>query len=148
MSLQINTICESISDLNIAGVKIRGLDEIPEAVEQRQPTIFPKPDGFVTDFTVERNSFGGASEKETVHYTLNYRLCHTPLGSERGLFVSYPAMVECAFAFLDAIIGLGVLTGAVDILPADAVNFGPVSDPAGNMFHGCDIQLRVMEFVN
>lgn len=149
MSLQIATVCASIAALSVAGVTIKDLDEIPENVDLRAPTILPKPDGFVSGLRYERQSQGGGSvAKGDCYYTLTYRLCYAPVGSGRGLFETYPAMVTAAFAFLDAVLAVDVLQGAVTIRPVGALNFGPVSDPAGNIFHGCDIAVEIMEFVN
>ena len=97
---------------------------------------------------VRDSTGGGSTAKMTVYYTLSYRLCHTRLGSGRGLFDVYDDMVAIAAAFLDAVLAIDVLTGAVDIMPSDAVNFGPVVDPAGDGFHGCDFALDITEFVN
>jgi len=149
MALEIAQICTSIAGLDVAGVTIADLDQIPEQVTSRKPMIFPRPDGFVSNFIMERNSFGGGSTaKMTVTYTLNYRLCYAPIGEGRGVFDIYPNMVEKAFLFLDAVLAIDTLTGLEDITPGDVIDFGPVTDPAGNLFHGCDILINIMEFVN
>lgn len=149
MAMEIATIIDSISALSVEGLKICDVNEIPEAADMRQPMIYPKPDGFVTQFVLTRDSFGGGSvAKMHVTYNLTYRLCYAPVSSGRGLFETYPAMVACAYRFLDAVIAIDTLTGLEDIYPGDVLNFGPVSDPAGNYFHGCDIVLAVEEFIN
>ena len=149
MALQISTICESIAALDIDGVNILDIDRIPEQADSRRAVIFPKPDGFVTNFVMVRDSFGGGSTAEmTVTYRLNYRLCYAPISTDRGLFAVYPDMVAAAFRFLDAILAINTMTGLVDITPFDILSFGPVADPAGSMFHGCDIILEIKEFVN
>ena len=150
MVLAIATICESIAALDVEGVKMRDLDEIPEEVLAREcPVIFPRPDGFISSFAVERDSFGGGSTaKMTATYVLTYRFLQAPVASGRGLFEVYNKMVINAFAFLDAVIAVDVMSGLIDIQVNNTLNFGPVSDPAGNIFHGCDIELQVMEFIN
>ena len=150
MTLAISTICDSISSLSVSGLTIKDLNEIPEAITGRDcPVIYPKPDGFVTNFEMVRNSFGGGSTaKMTVTYDLTYRLLGAPLASGRGLFDSYSMMVEKVYAFIDAILMIDTMDGLIDIVPADATAFGPVSDPAGGMFHGAGVILYVMEFVN
>lgn len=149
MSLQISTICESISALDVDGVRIMDIDQIPENSDPRKAIIFPKPDGFITGFTVVRDSFGGGSTaKMTATYSLNYRLCYAPIGAGRGLFEVYDDMVAKAFLFLDAVIAVNTMTGLIDIQVQNAINFGAVNDPVGNMFHGCDFVLLVTEFIN
>ena len=150
MALAIATIADSIAAVSVSGVTIKDLNEIPEAVTLRDcPVLFPRPDGFVTDLAVKRDSFGtGAVAKMTVTYILTYTFCHAPIGSGRGLFDVYDNMIANAFAIIDAIITNDTVTGLVDLQVDDALNFGPVEDPSGNVFHGCEIQLYVMEFVN
>jgi hypothetical protein len=149
MSLAIATICESIAALDVDGVRIADIDAIPEAADARRASIIPRPDGFITNFTMVRESFGGGStSKMTITYRLTYRLLFAPIGEGRGLFAVYPDMVAAAYRFLDAILAIDTMTGLVDIIPVDALSFGPVTDPAGNAFHGCDIVLEVNEFVN
>ena len=151
MALQIGTVAASIAALVIDGVDILDIIEIPtEAKKRDTPYIVPKPDGFITDFFPERKSLGpGSTAAFDVTYTLTYRLLHSKIGTGRsGLFTTYSDMVTKAALFLDAIIENDTLTGAVDSFPSSISNFGLVSDPLGNAYHGCDIGIKVMEFVN
>jgi hypothetical protein len=96
-----------------------------------------------------RDSYGGGSvAKMHIDYNLNYRLCYAMVEAGRGLFEVYPEMVRVAYRFLDAVIAIDTLTGLEDIYPANTVTFGYVQDMAGNSFHGCDIVIHVMEFIN
>lgn len=149
MAMEISTITDSISALTVDGLKIYDLNEIPEAIDPRQPSIFPFPAGFVTNFQQVRDSFGGGTyAKMHVLYDLTYRLCYAPIGAERGLFRNYADMVAAAYRFIDAVLAIDVMIGLEDITMAAVANFGPVADIAGNGFHGCDIVLHVEEFVN
>jgi hypothetical protein len=149
MTLAIATIADSISQLTVTGVNIKDLDQIPPDATRLTPVLFPEPLGFVTDFTLTRESQGSNTflAKYTVTYRLHYTFLHSPIGSARILDL-YDDMVGKAFAILDKIIDNDAITGAVDIQPAEAIEFGPVPDPAGNMYHGCRFVLQVMEFVN
>src|SRR3972149_11779125 len=149
MTLAISTICDSISSLSVSGLTIKDLNEIPEAIRGRDfPVIYPKPDGFVTNFEMVRNSFGGGSTaKMTVTYDLTYRLLGAPIGAGRGLFDSYSLMVEKVYAFIERVLAVDTMDGLIDIVPAEAPAFGPVTDPAGGMFHGADVIFHVMDFV-
>lgn len=148
MALAIATIADSITHLTVAGLTIKDVDQIPEQADVRGHTIYPEPLNFVTDFTPTRDTFGGASAMWTVEYTLNYTLCYIPVGSERMGLDKYASMTALAFAFIDAVLAVGVLSGAVDIQPGGLSEFGVVSDPSGNAWQGCKIALRVKEFVN
>lgn len=149
MSLAIVAIATNIAGLAVSGINIRDLDAIPEQVNARDcPIIYPRPDGFLSSLQVQIDSFGSTSAKKTVYYTLTYRLLGAQVGEDRGLFTLYQAMVDIVADFLDAVIANDALTGTIDLQAVDVTEFGPVSDPAGYVFHGCDILLRVMEFVN
>ena len=151
MALQIATVADSISKLSVAGATLKDIDELPKKGTVRNtPVIIPKPNGFLSNFKPERDSFGpGTTAKITVTYTLTYRLLHSEIGTGRtGIFSTYAAMVAITSLFLDAIIANDTVTGAVDLEAADVTEFGPVADPMGKMFHGCDIAINIMEYVN
>jgi hypothetical protein len=149
MTLNIATIVSSFAALNISGVKICDTDHIPASVPPTAcPILYPEPLGFVTDFTVVRDSWGAPSvAKKTATYTLHYTFCYMPVGAAREL-ERYGDMVETAFAILDAVILNEDLAGALEFDPAGAMEFGPVPDPAGNLFLGCRFAFLVTEFIN
>jgi hypothetical protein len=148
--MQADTIATSIAGLSVSGVTIADLDGIPEQAHGRDcPLLYPKPDGFMSNLRVERDSFGPASDaRKTVRYTLSYAYLHAPVSEGRGLFDVYQAMVQNTLAILDAIIADDALNGAVDITPGEVTRFGLVNDPAGSWFHGCVIALNVTEQIN
>jgi len=147
--IKLSTIADSISGLVVTGVTMLDLDQIPEAVDPRRPTFYPWPDGWVSGLEVERNSTGSlGTAKMTVHYVLHYRFCYAPIGSGRGLNDVYPDMVAKAVLLLNKVLDNDIFSGLVDFELAEALAFGVVEDPAGNKFYGCDLALRVMEFVN
>lgn len=150
MALAVMTIATSIAGLSVSGVTIKDLTGLPTAVDNREcPVLYPKPNGFVSGLSVVRESFGAAvTAHKTVEYTLTYAFLYRRVEAGRGLFDTFDDMVDKAFEVLDAIIANDVVSGAIDITPIGIVNVGPVADPAGELFHGCELQLRVMEFVN
>ncbi len=151
MALNIQTVCNSIAELTVAGVDIKDLDEIPESLDQMDaPVIIPKPDGFISTLTYTRQSLGtGDVAAIDIGYVLTYRMLHSAIGEGMdGVFETYPDLVAKASLFLDTIIANDTITGAVDIQPLTIANFDPVQDPFGNWFHGCDIGIQVTEFVN
>ena len=152
MALQIATVADSIAGLTVAGVTLKDIDEIiTEGTKRNTPVIIPRPDGFLSGFVYERESFGtGDVAAANVTYTLTYRLIHSKIGTGRSKVIAkYSDMVAKVGLFLDAIIANDTITGAVDIQAASVSEFGPVSDPAGSaIFLGCDIGIQVTEFVN
>lgn len=152
MALQFGTVAASIAALEIDGVDILDIIEIPtEAKKRDTPYIAPKPDGFISGFSVDRESFGpGTVAAFNVTYILTYRLYHSKIGIGRSfLFDTYSGMVAKVGLFLDAIIANDTISGAIDISPSNITSFGPVADPVGKgVFFGCDIGIEVMEFVN
>lgn len=150
MALSFITITNSIAALSVSGVTIKDIDEIPEAVLERDcPILYPEPAGFITDFIMVRDSFGpGTSAKITVSYNMTYTFLYSAVGSGRGLFDVYDDMVTKMGLILDAIIANDNLTGAIDFTPDEAFNFGPTADPAGSVFHGAQLVFGIVEFVN
>lgn len=146
MGLSADTIAASIAGLSISGVTVKGLTTIPSAVDVRQcPVLAPSVNDppFMTGLAVTRDSFSGL---KTITYTLNWKLYAAPVGSERNLLALYPTLVTKALLVLDTIIANDALSGSIDVTPEDVPQFGAVSDPSGNQFHGAVIAVRCMEF--
>ncbi len=148
MTLSVVTIADSISKLSVTGVDILDLDELKDTVLNGEcPVVYPSPDGFVSAFEVERAAMSeGTSSVWNISYTLTYRFLHSELGIGMGLMDKYGGMVDKVMDFVDKILVSDTVTGLVDLEVEDISAFGPVSDPSGKMFHGCDIALRVLEF--
>ena len=70
------------------------------------------------------------------------------MGTGRGLLDVYGDIVEKVGLILDAFIIADAATGVVDLTPQDAFNLGPVVDPAGFTFLGCQFVLNILEYVN
>lgn len=149
MALQTSVIATSIAGLSVAGVTIKDLTSIPAGLDPRDcPAIFPRPDGFMSNLTIQIDSFGSSSGKKTAFYDLNYTYCHSPLAAGRGLFDVYQDMVNKCTAFIDAVIANDALAGSIDAQVKGVAEFGPVVDPAGTAFHGATITIGITEFVN
>lgn len=147
MSLAIATVVDAISKLSVSGVAIADMDAIPESTKMIGPALIPLP-GFVTDFNMTRDSFGGGSTaKMTVTYTLNYRLLFCPIGGGRDLQY-FDDMVTKVGLIWDAIVAIDTLSGSIDVIPNGMSNMGVVNDPSGGDYYGCDLALLVTEFVN
>jgi len=146
MGLSADTIAASVAALSITGVTIKGLTNLPAAVDAREcPVLAPSVNDppFMTGLSVDRDSFGGL---KTIRYTLNWKLYAGPVGQGRGLLDLYPTLVTKALAVLDAFISNDALSGSIDVTPEDLPQFGPVADPSGVQYHGAVISVRCMEF--
>ena len=150
VDLQIVRVAETISQLVIPGLEIRDIDDIPAEVGLRDAMLIPKPD-YITDFTMTRVSYGGASALVDVTYTLNYRLCYQPVGMERPMTLTvWGGMCSMVAGIWGKFLEIGVFNAdhneVVDVEPLAPLNMGIVNDPAGRAFYGCDLAFKIMEF--
>lgn len=151
MAIALSTVTDSISQLDVAGVKILDIDEINAEIQERDcPVLLPEVANFMGDVVVERDSSGDPSiALKRITYTLNYVFLYTRAGATRlAELEKYGDMCEKVGLILDAIIANDDITGAVDMWPVAVTEFGPVPDPAGNNFLGCRIQVQILEFIN
>ena len=147
VSVQLATICDSIAGLTISGVTIADKDQITVSRIGQAAVLSPRPDGFISGMQLTIDSTGtGATRKATLKYTLNYRYYHCAIGNLD--FASYSACVDKLITIINAILTNDTVTGCVDLELAGVTDIGPVSDPAGNSFHGADIALNITEFIN
>ena len=148
MAIAFTTVSNSIAALSVSGLVIKDIDEVPGAVDPRQPTMMPLPD-FMTGFEVIRDSYGAGVAKMTATYQLNYRLCYAPIGDGRTVTQEQQSgLVAMVGLVLDAILAISTFTGGVDIVPLAVVNMGIVADPSDRIYWGCDFAFMVTEFVN
>jgi hypothetical protein len=149
MALQMTNIARAIAALDIAGLAIKDLDNIPADCTNLCPILIPEPLGYVSGFSVTWDSQGGHGvQLMTVQYDLRYTLLYTSIGAGRTGLDYYGQMVEKVSILLDEILVNDDLTGTIDFLPVEVTEAGPVPDPAGNLFLGCRLVFHVKEFVN
>ena len=150
MALAILTIANSIAALEVAGVRIRDLDQIPDAVQERDcPILIPEVINFVTDLVITRDSTGADSYAlKTATYTINYTFLYAPVGSDRTGLNRFDDFVRKAFAIIDAVVLNSTITGLIDITPQNTLQWSVVLDPSGNAFMGCMMAFSITEFIN
>ena len=149
MALQIVNIARAIADLDIPGLAIKDLDNIPAECTNLLPVLFPEPVGYLSNFVVVWDSQGGHGvQMMTVQYDLRYTLLYSAIGAGRTGLEYYGQMMDKVSILLDEMLVNDDLTGTIDFLPVEVTEAGPVPDPAGNMFLGCRLTLHVKEFVN
>lgn len=148
MSLAISKVCSSITALGIAGVNILDTDGIPPDATRQTPLLIPSPQ-LVTNFVTRRVTFGTptTAEKEA-EYDLNYVFLYMPIGAGRTGLDAYQQMIKLTQDIIDEVLDNDAITGAVDIEPQGGLNFGPITDPAGNTYLGCNIVFHVIDYLN
>lgn len=152
-SLKFTTLTASIAALTISITKpdgttgnlaIRDISALTTTINQQDcPLLAPRPDDFVSDLRIVRDSYGGDSAYKTARYTLTYVFYFYPVSAGAGLFEKYGAMVTAAAVILNHLASHTNLTGATDVQPPETVRFGAMADAAGTLFHGCELSLAV-----
>lgn len=154
MALNIREIATQLANLTVTGVTICDMGSIPSSDQiTRSPQMFPEPINFLSDLSINRDSFGDPSAaRKTATYTLTYTFVYSEAGLGRDLNDKYPGMVALAADILDAIIGFDdmnqLIDPVVEIVPSIPGAFGVVYEPGGKACLGAIIQLRVTEFIN
>lgn len=156
-SIKLTTVTNSIAAQSITITKpdgtsgaltIRDIDELTEAINQEQcPILTPRPNDFVTGFTVERDSFGADAAYKTARYLLHYVLFYAPIAQGSTIFEKYDNMVTAAAVILNHFATNTNLTGTTEFFPVTVENFGLVQDATGTIFHGFPLTFSVMQFM-
>ncbi len=141
----ITDMTTAIAGLVITGLKVYGLGTLKEAVSDTLHVLQPEPVNFCTIQTLPA-AFGESAPPYDITTTLRYKLLYAPIGGAGStLAVPYAKMADMAKAIIEAVAGNAPLTGAD--MSARAEAFGPVNDPSGKDFWGCDIVFTVYELV-
>jgi hypothetical protein len=111
------------------------------------PILYPLPEQIVSSLNITRQSFGdlGNGAKKDVTYTLTYRLCFAELGEGRGLFEKTPRFLDTIVEVVNTLTENDALSGMINGEPSISKQL-VVSDPSGRLFHGCDIDIDVLDF--
>lgn len=144
ISCSLATVADSISKLSISGITIRDIDALATSWLALPNVLYPRPDGFVSNISVTATDMARGGYE--LRYTLTYRYLFTQLGNDAVLFAGYATFMANLVLIINSIITNHNLTGAID-LTLGGVSVGPLQDPAGNMYHGADIQINVLEFL-
>lgn len=149
ISSLLTDITNAIEALSINGVTVKDIDQISAQWKSQPNVLYPNPEGFMTNFTLEYQSFTrGASSQVDIKYTLNYRFLGSEIGDLSNMPTAYSQMVDKVILIINAMItATAPYDGKVDMELA-GVSFGARTDPAGNGFHGADIALDITEMQN
>lgn len=152
MAGNVNWVADWIKSLDwrimMPSLNVVSTDAIPETVHAQDcPMLAPQPGNFVSDVTYERLSgrhIDGRRAK--LSYTLTYVYYHAPVAEGVSLFEGYRAALDAWSEIVTMLVENEDPTGAYDIRPTGTPAFGPVTDGAGNVFHGFRLALAVIEF--
>ena len=145
-TLSLSTVADSISKLSISGVTVKDVDQLAPAMTSN--VLYPLPNGWITGAKFTPVTYGSNSG-EQANFTCNmtYRFLGTLVGDMGAFNKAYSNVISKMTLILNAILSNDVITGAVDFRFVGVANIGPVSDPAGNMYHGCDLTFMYEEFL-
>ena len=153
MALNSTAIATAIAALSISGVMIKDISGIPDQVQVRDcPIMYPDPQGLVRGGNAEESQKGPATfgTPTTRYWIFNrvytYTYLHAPVGSGRGLYEHYAAMLASQDSIITAITALDVDT--VDVNKIEISRMGVVPDPAGSQFYGYSISVTLRERIN
>ena len=147
-TVQFETVANSIAGISITGITLKTPDAIPLNGLTECPYFAPRPDDFITEIALTRESYGtGGSEKMNLAYTMNWQYFHAPITQIMN-FQTYGDILVNIATILQKIADNDAPSGAVDIQVKDITRIGPLADVAGNSFHGANIAIRVLEFIN
>jgi len=147
-TVQFKTIANAIAGLTFTGINTKTTSTIPLNAITECPLFMPRPDDFITEIQFSRESFGmSGSEKMNLSYTMNWQYFHAPVGQILS-FQDYSDMLDNVCVILQTIANNDTVTGAVDIQIRDIPRFAQLADVSGNYYHGAQIALRILEFIN
>lgn len=148
INVQLDTVANSIAALEIDGINIVDIDNIPESAMMQTPLLLPQPNGFVSDIAPEFRTYGsGGVAKIDLQYTLNYLYLHAPTGSGISTFDAYKGLLENIILIFESIFASDVVSGAIDLQLSTMSDIGTVQDPSGNDYWGIQFSLRILEHV-
>ncbi len=150
ISLNLANIANSIAAISIFGVTVKDKDEIVANWTSLPNVLYPKPDGWITEFSLEYDTvLRGTNAPITVIYTLNYRFLGVQSGDLSIFPIAYSSLIDKLILIINAMMAVdSPYSGKVEMELAGPVNIGPLSDPTGNMFFGADIALNIREMQN
>lgn len=129
-------------------IKVVDLGGMPDAVETHHtPLLAPAPT-FITNIGLEKVSQGsGLGAKINFSYNMNYRFFYRTVGMETRIAPIYAELVAATFGILSWVIDNDSAGGAIHLEPDTLSAFGTLKDPSDNLFWGCEIGIKVLEFL-
>lgn len=148
MALDIDKVTAGIAALNVTGITIKDMSEIPAAIAERDlPMLVPDLANYVSDFRAEWIAGDGTGASWDVRYTLNYMLVSSQAGATRAtVHERFAAMMAQAMDVVEAVM-LASVDWAVEVSPRAVTRAGTATWGKAT-FDVVNISLDVLEFVN
>ena len=148
ISLLLTDITGAIAALSISGVTIVDYDGIAANWQSKPNVLYLNPENGVTfNPPVYPSILRGSNAPSDVTYNLNYRFLASQLGNA-GTIVGWSEMIEKVIAIYNVLAGTDTPYSGKVYLELGRITVGARSDPAGNIYHGADFELRVTELQN
>jgi hypothetical protein len=145
-TIDFTTVTHSIASLSISGVTVKDVHELSDALKMTDHLLVPRPDNFITGLTVTPAEV--SKQNLDVRYTLHYQYFHCAIGGGmNGLFSAYSGLIDKIALIIVAFSKHETLTGAVDNLTLTIDRIGPIPDAAGNAFHGAEMSINILQFL-
>jgi len=149
ISLLLSNITNAIANISITGVTVKDADEIAGSWQSLPNVLYPNPEGFITNFTLEYPTMlRGANADVDVSYTLNYRFLSSAIGDLGNLPKQYGDLVAKVSSILEAMMSNDMPYSGLVEMEVGGITIGARADPVGNMYNGADIALNVTEMQN
>lgn len=149
MAFELSTVATALASVSMSGITVKDLSGVRAAIDSRQCPVFQlyPQDGFVIG-AVEADSFGSASAKKHMTYTLTYGLFYEPVDNGRDLPDIFPGLATATSTVITAITANDALSGTIDIRVTGGSLAGTLMDAANNVYHGVKVVMTVLEYIN
>jgi hypothetical protein len=144
-TVDFTTVTNAIAALSIAGVTIKDIDEIPEAMGLDAVVLTPRAQNFVTGLTVTPSEL--SKQKLDVSYVLNYQYFQQAPAAVGGVVSVMSDLISKLALVIVAFCNDATLAGAMDNGTPAVGPVGIIRDASGNVYYGCEISIKVMQFL-
>ena len=139
----------------IAGLTFSGITNSATPLDSAMmsaPIFYPRPvPSFIDAVSVRRETFGAQNAgKMTLRYTLNYMYLHAPIaGGLGGTGTVWSRLITNLNTIYGTILQSEAIAAASSSITLPTIlNPGPVTDPAGNEYWGCEFAIAVEVYIN
>lgn len=148
ITINLPTVANKIADLSYDNnVRSFGLSKLPEDIESHCPLFCPRPDNFIERMTFTRVSFGGTTGAMNLEYDMTWTYYHAPFADNIDWFSHYSSMITSLTGIIKTILSDDTISEAVDLTVRDIARIGILRDTVGKEYHGVEIVLHVVEFI-
>lgn len=147
MTISAVDLAAIVANLDVDGVTVYDLDQVPQAIDQRScPCAYPIPDKFLILEDAEQITLGPDGTWKYV-YLVTYRFVQGPAGKERKAAKKLPDKTDNYIALIKAICrNAQLLGGNTHVKPASTPEWGILKDSSNADYEAADLQIRITEY--